>query len=446
MAVDSISRPMARAQSTTAAAAADHVFLRWFAYMLVAGAFFLIEHSWDAQARFTEMIGARSPDELATSEMFQTSSFRQLGAVALGVFGALVLLFTTRKERAPLGGLGAIILFYLAWNGMSLVWADDPGVTFRRYVMLVLLCLGAYGVQAQLTLRQLAFFTLLCPGVFLLLGIAAEASNGTLTPFSPGYRFAGTLHPNTQAVNCALVLLAAWSLFRSEKRGQLLYIAAMLLAVAFLYFTKSRTALAAIVAVIALHWTLTQSRGIQVAVVAFVLAAIAGAYIVVPIAGERLNEALKLGRLDLEESTSTLTGRTKVWEQALEYYGERPVLGFGYGGFWNEERTTDFIERQQWPVPHAHNAYLDILLEGGPVAALAYVLILLVALRKCFVYAAETGDKNYHFLGIVLLFCAMNGMMESIAIQRSLITFLCMAVLVVIAFRQPEQAPPAQPA
>lgn len=260
------------AEGSATMARADHPFLRLFTFALVVGAFFLIEHSWDEQARFTEMISARSPEELTTGEMFQTSSFRQLGAVALGVFGGLVFLFSARKERAPLAGLGALIIFYLLFNALSLVWADDPGVTLRRFVMFSFLCLGAYGVQAQFSVRQLNWFALFCSGFFLLLGITAEVANGTFPPGISGYRFTGTLHPNTQAVNCAVLFFAALSLYVAEKRGRAVFVVAMLLALAFLYLTKSRTALAVTGLVVILYWGLQKSRGIRVALVAALIA------------------------------------------------------------------------------------------------------------------------------------------------------------------------------
>lgn len=160
--------------------------------------------------------------------------------------------------------------------------------------------------------------------------------------------------------------------------------------------------------------------------------------ILASLAEDKFTSALTLGRTDLGESGASFTGRVPVWEHALEYAAERPFLGFGYGGFWNEERTTDFIDRHQWPVPHAHNVYIDVLLEAGPIAAIAYCLILLVGIRRGFRLRAETGNPAYGFLVLVLLFCAFNGLLESIAIQRSLITFLCMMTLIVLAFRAPE--------
>lgn len=422
-------------------AGASHPFLRVFAFFLVAGSFYLIEHSWDAQARFTEMISARSPEELETSTMFETSSYRQLGGVALGIFGGLVFLFSARKERKPLGALGALIFLYLGWNLLSITWADDPSLTFRRYAMFFLLCLGAYGVQHHFSLRQLEFLTLLCPGFFLLLGITAEAYNGTLelNPFSAtGYRFAGTLHPNTQAVYCALTLMAGFSLATTEKRGRLWYWLAVLVAAYFLVLTKSRTALLAVTVVIALHWIFQQGRALRFAAITGLVGAVIALAIAAPMLSKSLGTVVKLGRTDLAESTGTLTGRIPVWEQAWEYVEASPLLGYGYGGFWNEERTRDFIDRQQWPVPHAHNAYLDVLLEAGPLAMLVYFLILLIGIRKGYALWRETGNTGYVFLSFILLFCLLNGFLESIAIQRSLITFMCMLVLVTLAHRDAE--------
>ncbi|MGH3116847.1 MAG: O-antigen ligase family protein [Gaiellales bacterium] len=78
---------------------------------------------------------------------------------------------------------------------------------------------------------------------------------------------------------------------------------------------------------------------------------------------------------DLGERLFTFTGgyRAELWEEAWDDYRANPVLGSGpgtYGQYWNQHR----------PIPHivrdAHNLYLEVLAELGPLGLALLVLAL----------------------------------------------------------------------
>lgn len=77
----------------------------------------------------------------------------------------------------------------------------------------------------------------------------------------------------------------------------------------------------------------------------------------------------------------TMTGRTKIWADAVKIAEERPLIGFGLEAIWGKKDATPFPYRPTTRIiAHAHNGYLDIADElGVPVAALAtgYFLYLL---------------------------------------------------------------------
>src|SRR4029078_3008224 len=74
---------------------------------------------------------------------------------------------------------------------------------------------------------------------------------GMCGPWSSVYRFAGTVHPNTQGPNLAALCLAAFGLARAKERGRLALWALCGVALALLALTKSRTTTAAIVLALA---------------------------------------------------------------------------------------------------------------------------------------------------------------------------------------------------
>lgn len=52
-----------------------------------------------------------------------------------------------------------------------------------------------------------------------------------------------------------------------------------------------------------------------------------------------------------------------------------------------------------------------------------------------FYYARESGNTAYTFFSTLLLFCILNGILESVTVQRSQVTFITTLVLVTLAFR-----------
>jgi O-antigen ligase len=73
----------------------------------------------------------------------------------------------------------------------------------------------------------------------------------------------------------------------------------------------------------------------------------------------------------------TLTGRTDLWAYVLAAIDQRPLLGWGYWGFWSSDNhvATEISEVVQWPVPEAHNAVLEILLNVGIVGATFFIFL-----------------------------------------------------------------------
>jgi exopolysaccharide production protein ExoQ len=63
----------------------------------------------------------------------------------------------------------------------------------------------------------------------------------------------------------------------------------------------------------------------------------------------------------------TLSGRTAIWSAVMGSITKRPLLGYGYGGFWwgarGEAYTVDTAVG--WMVPYSHNGFMDVWLDLG---------------------------------------------------------------------------------
>jgi exopolysaccharide production protein ExoQ len=83
-----------------------------------------------------------------------------------------------------------------------------------------------------------------------------------------------------------------------------------------------------------------------------------------------------VGRLSLMDISSifgrseTLTGRSKIWTTLIPYAMQKPILGHGFGGFWTEAIRS-------LTSSHAHNGYLDVILNIGFFGLLLFAIFLL---------------------------------------------------------------------
>ena len=90
----------------------------------------------------------------------------------------------------------------------------------------------------------------------------------------------------------------------------------------------------------------------------------------------------------------TFTGRTDIWAFTLDQAAHRPIGGFGFRSFWRIgadspalEVAGTFISR----TAHAHNGYIDILLNGGVVGVLLFLPVLIGGLHV----AGKIADRSF---------------------------------------------------
>jgi O-antigen ligase len=74
-------------------------------------------------------------------------------------------------------------------------------------------------------------------------------------------------------------------------------------------------------------------------------------------------------------ATSTIELRLAMWLAALGHWLQSPVLGFGPGSFASEFATTGYQSTFNIDVPHAHNALVQALFEGGLAGAVGLALV-----------------------------------------------------------------------
>jgi len=89
--------------------------------------------------------------------------------------------------------------------------------------------------------------------------------------------------------------------------------------------------------------------------------------------------------------SETLTNRTQIWNALVPYAKKHIFLGYGYGSFWTTELRDQISS-------HAHNGYLDTILELGIFGLFLFILFIYKLMLNTMIYI-----KNNNFFSCFLL-------------------------------------------
>jgi exopolysaccharide production protein ExoQ len=404
----------------------------WLTFLFLAATFFLIYHDTSNSKKGIDNYGASKDDLIAAVD--NGSLTRRVALSSLGFF-AIATLFRYRIiQRLRIhGALGWLILGFVAWAMLSLIWAEDVALTSKRLIVFGILCAAAVALASRFSIRQMILWTLFSTTLYLIVGVSAEVFFGTFRPFASGYRFAGTLPVNGQGINCALLLLSGLAAADLEKHRRTLFRACALVGFTFLILTESRTAIAAALFAYGVYWGAVYSNRAKIVMACVVSITLCLLFLFLGDAfSPRLGGAVMLGRDDA--TPNSFNGRVGVWKDVGYYIDRHPVLGYGYAGFWTPAHISEISREEKWGIPDSHSAYLDYLLTLGVPGLVVYVLLLSIGIRRAFRLHELSQNSALAFFGALLLFCALDGLLESAVFDPTLLMFLGMVALAQLAF------------
>jgi exopolysaccharide production protein ExoQ len=287
-------------------------------------------------------------------------------------------------------------------------------------------------------------WTLFTTVLFLLVAIGLELVSGAFRPFVPGYRFSGTQHPNGEGVECGLLFLSAVALAKIEKLRRRQFGVIAVVGFIFLILTASRTSLSATLLAVAVFLVIGSSQRTRAVVVpALGICVCLLVLLVVTGLSKGLQSAALLGRTDdTSESVESFSGRTAIWRDVGPYISDHPLAGYGYGGFWTPARIGAISDEEKWGVPDSHSTYVDCLLALGVVGLVLYLLSLFAALWRSVAFYRRTLDSHYAFLAALLVFCIVDGFLESGLGQATLLTLFALIAVIRLAYVPVEEACP----
>jgi len=378
---------------------------------------------------------------------YDTDSSAFLRLLWLPVYGLVAIgcLWKVR-EMVSLALRMPFLIALLIVTAASFLWSLDPSLTERRSIAVVATSLAGLYLAARYDWRTLLR---LMGAVWLFMAIVSIGA----VIVAPGFAIMSEIHPgawkglwwekNTLGGHMARAAFLCAFLYILDRPWRPVWGVAVFLCTALVIASTSKTALLGLMlgfGILFAGWISRKGAGITITCLwSGIVLSSAFAAIMIIEPGIILN---LLGR------DATLTGRTDIWAVLADAIADRPLLGYGYGAFWQLDSMPAYRVRSatEWLVPTTHNGWLETALSVGLIG-----LGLLVANFVLFVLRAAWLSID-NWLGIFALGVAgqflLFSISESNALQQNSIiwvTYVAIAAKTAISLKRPAATPYSPP-
>jgi len=360
----------------------------------------------------------------------------------LMVFGAqfglflLLLIYTTLSRGiswGPLAGL-AICLFV----ALSSLWSVNARTTLMHAVVFSYLVVAAYVLSVHLRPRdfvRLYFWVsvFILVSSFVLLAVAPDMT-GELR-YGGGWLIDRQFNGVMSSKNLAGFVFASAYVIALQGRligiSMLVRLPVMLLSLVAIVLTNSATAVL-VVALLTPASIILTAAGVyrRVLTMALVLVAFA-AILAMPFA----SFGAALGILGRD---ATFTGRTHLWQLAMENIADRPVLGFGYFGFFDAGAFSpawQFWDQFVYFLTDTfHNSAMDLTVSLGLVGL--GIMIVVTVTAATIPFNRTTDEEGKLLLALLLTVFLIGGTMENTIMHHNYVATLILFYTAFAALRR----------
>lgn len=131
--------------------------------------------------------------------------------------------------------------------------------------------------------------------------------------------------------------------------------------------------------------------------------------------------------LSFENKSSTFSGRTLIWNKALHFIKENPLIGYGYDNeIIGNSKNYSLLFNQVFP-NDTHNSILYLLLTSGITGLFIYTYLLVNAITRGL--KSIKIDSRYTFLFAYLISNLIRGITESCLHYTHLFIFLTIIIM-----------------
>jgi exopolysaccharide production protein ExoQ len=371
-----------------------------------------------------------------------TSGDRRFEIILSFLYLAVAMIGFVHLKRTLLSALNVPALIGLLLLAiLSSIWADLPGLVLRRTIGLAgatlfgLVLAAELDFEDQLTLfrrvfRIAATLTLAAWALGLVLGtniVSGESTNikGYQVQIEEGAWRGIFNHKNALGAAMALAILIEWHAPARTTKSKISKALFLICYAGLLALSHSVTSIVSVCLTLLLMFSLETFRHQYRLIVPILLV-----LTICTTAVTALNATSITGILG---RSADLSGRVELWHWVGAMILKRPILGYGFSGFWKGASDySDVIEtRIGWSPEYAHNGYLEITLSLGVVGLLLFLWSAGTGLRRA-IGLAKTAESVQDLWPLAfLIFFLLHNLGEcTILWQNSLEWAICVATIV----------------
>ncbi|GGE83940.1 O-antigen ligase family protein [Sphingomonas prati] len=367
--------------------------------------------------------------------------YRQLGYFLIAGLAFISVNPLRHPERVLAVAIPLVVA--LAWCWISLTWALYPEIAVRRLVLTTIVLWSVFVLVRQLGYDR----TLAIVRIALL---AALIANFTAVLIDPLFAIHGSeeglagdwrgvmMHKNIAGQACALT--AIFFAFDRQKLPLAAQLGVIGAAVMFLVLSNSKTAMAACAIAIPAGFLFLRFFPVLQRAADRIGRRRHARWIAILVPVAILTAALFLYRdsaLSVLNDPAAFTGRTLIWRALFLSFLENPVLGVGYGSYWNVGPAGPIYRYANFAwvegVSQGHNGYLDLLVQIGLPGLLLVLFAVVVWPVRRMLGTPDLPPATAGLIGAVILFCLIHNGSESTLFDRDTIGQVFLMVVLALA-------------
>ncbi|MGL5363769.1 MAG: O-antigen ligase family protein [Bosea sp. (in: a-proteobacteria)] len=366
--------------------------------------------------------GVNHSDEAASNVVNQIA----FSLMALLSLGGLLLV----DRRALKAYARPIWIVLLCWMAVTVILSNNFAVSFRAtqfsaVVILIaavamLMPTGAAHFARLIGTVALVMLGLNYAGLVVFPGAAIHTSGDIFEPEHAGAWRGLFDHKNIAGGMMVIFLMIGFYVLKAW--GRLPGMLIIGLSATFLLFSMSKTSMALGPLVLVISWFCTRAPAfwmrcvVALGPLALLLIFTVGSVLLPPV--NDLLQAISPGQ--------TFTGRTELWGFAFDRLAQRPIIGFGFEGFWGSDQVR-FAEIGEFEagiaqgMVHGHNSYVDAVIGLGiPGLVLVMLVLVVLPLRDHFnVQRFSTNEAMAELFLRIWLFAIYSACLESFFFRRA---------------------------
>jgi exopolysaccharide production protein ExoQ len=331
------------------------------------------------------------------------------------------LLLLRCQKVIPFLSSNKLVWLFLLLITTSISWSAIPDLTRTRVVAMIgtmafsLYLASRYTLKEQLKLIAWTFgivvvgsfmFAIVLPKYGLMGGVHAGAWRGIYT------------HKNALGKMMAISTIVFGTRALAPKSDRR-WVDLMLLggSIVLLVLSRSSSSLLNVVILSAIAVGLSTLRWNYLVLIPTLMGIMATAVSVYAVLTVNADAIVGLLGKDL-----TLSGRTNFWPLVLDKLWESPLLGYGFGAFWQglDGPSAYVWNGSGFKAPNGHNGYLDLCLELGFIGLMLYGTIFIRKFAKSLTYVRHSNTADSLWPTLIFCYIILANLTESsLVLQNS---------------------------